>query len=108
MTSPCEPASSPFDNTSRPGRVVILGTGGTIAGTAASADQHHAYQSAQLTVQDLVAAVPALLTGHVALNLARALAQSGEQRELLCVDDELSGVGNRRQFLRLAERDWAR
>jgi GGDEF domain-containing protein len=55
-----------------------------------------------------VAAVPALLTGHVALNLARALAQSGEQRELLCVDDELAGVGNRRQFLRLAERDWAR
>jgi hypothetical protein len=44
----------------------------------------------------------------VALNLARALAQSGEQRELLCVDDELAGVGNRRQFLRLAERDWAR
>jgi L-asparaginase len=60
MTSPLQPATSPFDNTSRPGRVVILGTGGTIAGTAASADQHHAYQSAQLTVQDLVAAVPTL------------------------------------------------
>lgn len=56
----------------------------------------------------VLAGLPALLTGHVALNLARALAQSSEQREALCVEDELAGVSNRRQFLRLAERDWAR
>lgn len=56
----------------------------------------------------LIAVVPALLTGVVALKLARALAQSSEQRELLSLDDELTGVSNRRQFLRLAEREWAR
>ena len=52
--------------------------------------------------------LPALLTGGVAINLARALAQSAEQRELLSVDDDLTGVSNRRQFLRLADREWAR
>lgn len=56
----------------------------------------------------LVAMVPALLTGMVAMNLARALARSTRQRELLSVDDELTGVCNRRQFMRLAEREWAR
>jgi L-asparaginase len=43
-----------------PGTVVILGTGGTIAGTAASASENLAYTSAQLGVAQLVAAVPAL------------------------------------------------
>ncbi len=41
-------------------KVVILGTGGTIAGTASNPDQPWAYQAAQLSVAQLVAAVPAL------------------------------------------------
>ena len=45
---------------SRNERVVILGTGGTIAGTAASASEAVGYQAAQLGVERLVAAVPAL------------------------------------------------
>ena len=60
MASPFASSGPCSDNGVRTGRIVILGTGGTIAGTAADAEQHHAYQSAQLTVQDLVAAVPAL------------------------------------------------
>ena len=40
--------------------VVILGTGGTIAGTAASAADNVGYTAAQLGVASLVAAVPAL------------------------------------------------
>ena len=42
------------------GRVVILGTGGTIAGTAASATDTVGYRAAQLGVEALVAAVPPL------------------------------------------------
>ena len=49
-----------FVESVRPGCVVVLGTGGTIAGTAADPGQHHAYRSAQLGVDALVAAVPAL------------------------------------------------
>ncbi len=45
---------------SLPGLVVIIGTGGTIAGTAARADDLVGYQSGVLAAQDLVAAVPAL------------------------------------------------
>jgi L-asparaginase len=41
-------------------RVVILGTGGTIAGTAASADDAVGYTAAQLGVGHLVAALPVL------------------------------------------------
>ena len=41
-------------------KIVILGTGGTIAGTAATATETVAYTSAQLGVAQLVAAVPAL------------------------------------------------
>jgi L-asparaginase len=40
--------------------VVILGTGGTIAGTASNPQDLVGYRAAQLTVADLVAAVPAL------------------------------------------------
>ncbi len=40
--------------------VVILATGGTIAGTAASPDDHVGYTAAQLGVRQLLAAVPAL------------------------------------------------
>lgn len=41
-------------------KVVILGTGGTIAGTASNPAQPWAYQAAQLSVAQLMAAVPAL------------------------------------------------
>ena len=40
--------------------IVILGTGGTIAGTAQSASDGVGYVAAQLRVEDLLAAVPAL------------------------------------------------
>jgi L-asparaginase len=40
--------------------VAILGTGGTIAGTAADAGDNVGYKAAQLSVSELVAAVPAL------------------------------------------------
>lgn len=43
-----------------PGTVVILGTGGTIAGAAADATDNVGYTAAQRTVLDLLAAVPAL------------------------------------------------
>jgi L-asparaginase len=45
---------------STPGIVVVLGTGGTIAGTAASATQHTGYQAGVLGAEALIAAVPAL------------------------------------------------
>ena len=41
-------------------RVVVLGTGGTIAGTSASADDNVGYTAAQRGVTELVAAIPAL------------------------------------------------
>lgn len=41
-------------------RILILGTGGTIAGVAGSSAQHTGYQAAALSVSQLVAAVPAL------------------------------------------------
>ncbi len=44
----------------KPGVVVVLGTGGTIAGTAASAARHVGYQAGVLGAEALVAAVPAL------------------------------------------------
>jgi L-asparaginase len=40
--------------------IVILGTGGTIAGRAARADDVVGYRAAELSVQDLIAAVPPL------------------------------------------------
>jgi len=40
--------------------VVVLGTGGTIAGVAARADDHVGYRAGQLGAEALVAAVPAL------------------------------------------------
>jgi L-asparaginase len=39
-------------------KIVVLGTGGTIAGTAAMPSEHLAYRSAQLTVAQLVAGLP--------------------------------------------------
>lgn len=41
-------------------RIVILGTGGTIAGQALRRDSHVGYTAAQISVEDLVAGVPAL------------------------------------------------
>lgn len=40
--------------------IVILGTGGTIAGTAAEATDNVGYRAAQLSIADLTAAIPAL------------------------------------------------
>ena len=40
--------------------VVVLGTGGTIAGTAASSASHTGYEAGALTAEQLLAAVPAL------------------------------------------------
>jgi len=48
------------DSTQMQSTIVILGTGGTIAGTAASATDAVGYTAAQLGVAQLVAAVPAL------------------------------------------------
>lgn len=41
-------------------KVVVLGTGGTIAGTAASASDHTGYTAGQLGVQHLLEAIPGL------------------------------------------------
>jgi L-asparaginase len=41
-------------------RVVVIGTGGTIAGTAARPQDHVGYKAGALTAADLLAAVPAL------------------------------------------------
>ena len=38
-------------------RIVILGTGGTIAGTAATATDHIGYSAAQVGIEALVAAI---------------------------------------------------
>lgn len=43
-----------------PSKIVVLGTGGTIAGTAASAQDNVGYTAAQIGVAQLLAAVPAL------------------------------------------------
>ena len=40
-------------------KIVILGTGGTIAGSAANAGDHTGYKAAQLAISDLVAGLPA-------------------------------------------------
>jgi L-asparaginase len=48
-----------MNSRNRPGLVVVLGTGGTIAGVSDTGDDR-AYQAAQLGVDRLVAAVPAL------------------------------------------------
>ncbi|HLL19523.1 MAG TPA: asparaginase [Rubrivivax sp.] len=53
-------------------QVVVIGTGGTIAGTAPDAASHTAYRSAVISVEDLVAAVPGLRgRGLETLTLAR-------------------------------------
>jgi L-asparaginase len=52
---------SPDPGAETPARhTLVLGTGGTIAGTAASSAAHTGYRAAQIGVEALVAAVPAL------------------------------------------------
>lgn len=41
-------------------KIVVLGTGGTIAGTAAAADDNIGYTAAQVGVEQLLHAVPGL------------------------------------------------
>jgi len=48
-------------------KIVILGTGGTIAGTAASASDPMGYIAAQVGIAQLVAAIPALAEGSCEL-----------------------------------------
>jgi diguanylate cyclase (GGDEF)-like protein len=55
-----------------------------------------------------LATLPAMAAGGVALHLAKALAESTQQRDMLSAEDELTGISNRRQFLRLADREWSR
>ncbi|MEY4753776.1 MAG: hypothetical protein RJA44_1451, partial [Pseudomonadota bacterium] len=55
MSIPASP-----DSSLSPTRVVVLGTGGTIAGTAASGSDHVGYRAGQIGVAELLAAVPAL------------------------------------------------
>jgi L-asparaginase len=50
---------SPFSPSSAR-RIVVLGTGGTIAGTAARSGDNLGYRAAQLSIDDLVSGVPAL------------------------------------------------
>jgi len=57
-------------------KVVVLGTGGTIAGTSASAHDHTAYTAGQLGVQHLLNAIPGLPdTLNGALLLGEQVAQ---------------------------------
>ncbi len=55
--------------------VVILGTGGTIAGTSAKPGDNVGYTAAQRSVQDLLAAVPALAAPGAPAIAAEQLAQ---------------------------------
>jgi L-asparaginase len=55
--------------------VVVLGTGGTIAGVAARADDHVGYKAGQLGAQALVAAVPPLAARADLVVEAETLAQ---------------------------------
>jgi L-asparaginase len=57
------------DEQAMPSTVVILGTGGTIAGTAANPADNVGYTAAQRSVTDLVAAVPALAQAPIELEL---------------------------------------
>ncbi|MEI7782888.1 MAG: asparaginase [Betaproteobacteria bacterium] len=50
-------------------KIVVLGTGGTIAGTGASGSEHINYQAAQIGVADLLAGVPALASWQQRLEL---------------------------------------
>src|ERR1700709_1394574 len=53
---------------STPSIVVVLGTGGTIAGTAARAGDNVGYTAAQLGAQELISAIPALADAAIEVN----------------------------------------
>jgi len=57
-------------------KIVFLGMGGTIAGKASSPDDNVGYKAAQVSVQDLLAAIPAL---EVALGDCEAIAEQVAQ-----------------------------
>ena len=77
--------------------IVILGTGGTIAGTAQSANDGVGYTAAQLRVEDLLAAVPALagqrLEAHQVAQLARILNEVKTERAQAEVDGRRTLAG---------------
>jgi L-asparaginase len=75
--------------------IVILGTGGTIAGTAQSASDGVGYTAAQLRVEDLLAAVPALAGRRLeALQVAQLDSKDMDfatwQRLAVAVDEQLA------------------
>ncbi|CAM4075202.1 asparaginase [Roseateles saccharophilus] len=75
--------------------IVILGTGGTIAGTAKTASDGVGYTAAQLSVEDLLAAVPALagqrLEAHQVAQLdSKDMDFSTWQRLATAVDEHLA------------------
>ncbi|WP_040436704.1 asparaginase [Melaminivora alkalimesophila] len=57
------------------GKIVVLGTGGTIAGTAAQAGANVGYTAGQIGIEDLLAAVPALAGAARGPLVAEQLAQ---------------------------------
>ncbi|OYT88178.1 MAG: L-asparaginase [Burkholderiales bacterium PBB6] len=84
------------------GRVVILGTGGTIAGKAAQAGDNVGYTAGQLTVADLLTSVPALKDWPLQLeqvaqldskDMSHAVWQQLAQRVQAHLDDpEVAGI----------------
>ena len=71
-------------------KVVILGTGGTIAGAAERATDSVGYRAASLGVQALVAAVPALAVSVIPLKASHPLAAFRQMHLALVV---FSGAG---------------
>lgn len=59
--------------------IVVLGTGGTIAGTASCADDGVGYRAAQLGIEDLIAAVPAM--ADVSLQLEQVAQMDSKDME---------------------------
>ena len=56
-------------------KIVVLGTGGTIAGTAAAADDNIGYTAAQVGVEQLLHAVPGLQAASGGSLVAEQIAQ---------------------------------
>ncbi len=70
--------------------IVILGSGGTIAGTASRSEDNLGYRSAQLGIAQLVAAVPALAAHHI------------EAEQVAQIDSKDMGVAVWRQLVKRA------
>lgn len=80
---------------SLPGIVVILATGGTIAGTAGRADDHVGYTAAQLGVRQLIDAVPSLASqaieaGQIAQVDSKDMSIEVWQRLALALETQLA------------------